>query len=382
MPVVLARPASRRPLEPADDGGHAAADAVLPGPRAAARAADDDVAEVLPHRRHRRGRARRPPPDVLRDARELLVRAVLQGGRDRVRDRVRPGAHEARLGSRLGHGACGRPADEARAGRGRRSTSGRRSACRRSASSRSRPPRTSGPWAARGRAAPTRRSTGTGASEHGCGEPDCAPACTRCDRFLEFWNLVFMEYELHADGTRDAAAETEHRHGARPRARRGDPPGRPLGLRDGRLPADHGVDRSRVRGRIRRLGGGDEGAPDPRRPRPRDDVPRRRRRDPVERGPRLRPAPHHPARRAAGAAHRAARRSPPVRGRRRADGRRVSGPPAAGRRDRARVAPRGGAIRRDARARAEALRGARLRRTRSRESRRSRSRRRTGSRSS
>ena len=36
---------------------------------------------------------------------------------------------------------------------------------------------------------------------HGCGEPDCAPACTRCDRFLEFWNLVFMEYEQHADGT-------------------------------------------------------------------------------------------------------------------------------------------------------------------------------------
>ena len=37
--------------------------------------------------------------------------------------------------------------------------------------------------------------------EHGCGEPDCAPGCTRCDRFLEFWNLVFMEFELHADGT-------------------------------------------------------------------------------------------------------------------------------------------------------------------------------------
>jgi alanyl-tRNA synthetase len=37
--------------------------------------------------------------------------------------------------------------------------------------------------------------------EHGCGEPDCAPACTRCERFLEFWNLVFMSYELHADGT-------------------------------------------------------------------------------------------------------------------------------------------------------------------------------------
>jgi alanyl-tRNA synthetase len=37
--------------------------------------------------------------------------------------------------------------------------------------------------------------------EHGCGEPDCAPACTRCERFLEFWNLVFMSYEQHADGT-------------------------------------------------------------------------------------------------------------------------------------------------------------------------------------
>jgi alanyl-tRNA synthetase len=37
--------------------------------------------------------------------------------------------------------------------------------------------------------------------QHGCGEPDCAPACTRCDRFLEFWNLVFMSYELHADNT-------------------------------------------------------------------------------------------------------------------------------------------------------------------------------------
>jgi alanyl-tRNA synthetase len=37
--------------------------------------------------------------------------------------------------------------------------------------------------------------------QHGCGEPDCAPACPRCDRFLEFWNLVFMSYELHPDGT-------------------------------------------------------------------------------------------------------------------------------------------------------------------------------------
>jgi alanyl-tRNA synthetase len=37
--------------------------------------------------------------------------------------------------------------------------------------------------------------------EHGCGEPDCAPACERCERYLEFWNLVFMEYDLGADGS-------------------------------------------------------------------------------------------------------------------------------------------------------------------------------------
>ena len=37
-------------------------------------------------------------------------------------------------------------------------------------------------------------------AENGCGEPDCKPSCTRCERFLEFWNLVFMEFELHADG--------------------------------------------------------------------------------------------------------------------------------------------------------------------------------------
>ncbi|MDP8911240.1 MAG: alanine--tRNA ligase-related protein, partial [Actinomycetota bacterium] len=36
--------------------------------------------------------------------------------------------------------------------------------------------------------------------DHGCGRPDCAPGCS-CERFLEFWNLVFMEYELHADGS-------------------------------------------------------------------------------------------------------------------------------------------------------------------------------------
>jgi alanyl-tRNA synthetase len=34
----------------------------------------------------------------------------------------------------------------------------------------------------------------------GCGRPKCQPGC-ECERFLEFWNLVFMEFELHADGS-------------------------------------------------------------------------------------------------------------------------------------------------------------------------------------
>jgi alanyl-tRNA synthetase len=38
-------------------------------------------------------------------------------------------------------------------------------------------------------------------AEHSCGGPDCQPGCTRCERFLEFWNLVFMEFELHVDGS-------------------------------------------------------------------------------------------------------------------------------------------------------------------------------------
>ncbi|MBI4837585.1 MAG: alanine--tRNA ligase [Nitrospirae bacterium] len=35
--------------------------------------------------------------------------------------------------------------------------------------------------------------------EIGCGRPDCAVGCD-CDRFLEIWNLVFMQYERDASG--------------------------------------------------------------------------------------------------------------------------------------------------------------------------------------
>ncbi|MEX1158681.1 MAG: alanine--tRNA ligase-related protein, partial [Thermomicrobiales bacterium] len=37
---------------------------------------------------------------------------------------------------------------------------------------------------------------------YGCGEPDCGPLCERCERHVEVWNHVFMQWFQEPDGTR------------------------------------------------------------------------------------------------------------------------------------------------------------------------------------
>ena len=132
--------------------------------------------------------------------------------------------------------------------------------------------------------------------EHGCGDPTCGPNCERCERYLEFWNLVFMEYDLAADGTLTPLPQQNIDTG--------------LGLERGAmLLQDVGsiFDTDGYQAIMRWVAeesgvaygdfrAGHQGAPRPRRPRPRDGVPDLRGHHAVERGAWLhRAAPHPPS---------------------------------------------------------------------------------------
>ena len=168
--------------------------------------ARDDVAEVHARQRQaqrpRQRRAVAAPPHVLRDARQLLVRRLLQEGSDPVR--LGAADHDVEAGARpaLPDHLQGRePASPATT---RRTRSGR-SSCPRSASPSSGWPRTSGRWAKRARAAAARRSTTSAATTSRATRNGAAGTCRgidcSCDRFVEVWNNVFMEFDRQADGT-------------------------------------------------------------------------------------------------------------------------------------------------------------------------------------
>ena len=292
--------AAQRPDADVHQCRHGPVQGLFHRPGAAALPARHDVAEMRARRRQaqrpRQCRLHRAASHLLRDARQFLLRRLFQGAGDRARlepdhQGVRPGQGPADR-----HGLSTRTTTP--------STSGTRSpACRTSASSGSRPATISGRWATPAPAARARRSSTTTATDIS-GRP--AGQSRRRRRPLH----RDLEPRLHAvraarqgRAHRPAAAVDRHRHGAG--AHRRGAAGRPRQLRHRPLP---GADRGLGRG-DRRAGrrAAPRQPPGHRRPSARFELPDRRRRAAVERGPRLCPAPHHAPRHAPRAPPRRAR---------------------------------------------------------------------------
>ena len=82
--------------------------------------------------------------------------------------------------------------------------------------------------------------------------PECVPDHSEhCPRWLEVWNLVFMEFELHPDRIAHAAAGARRRHRHGPRADRERRPERHHELRHGPVRADPRPDARAARPRPR-----------------------------------------------------------------------------------------------------------------------------------
>ena len=195
-------------------------------------------------------------------------------------------------------------------------------------------------------------------ADTGCVE-GCLPGCARCERFLEFWNLVFMAYELHPDGTlTDLPSQNIDTGLGLERTARIIQDVASVYDTDGYQQIMSWIEKTSgvAYGDSARL---DQGAPRARRPRARDVVPRRRGSDALERRTRLRPASDRPAGCPARPSDRDAEpvSSEPGRDGHRPDGRLVPRARRAPRPDHADPRRRGGTLRRDPRPWDEAVRG-------------------------
>ena len=175
------------------NAGHGAVQAVLPRPAAAAVDARHQRAEVRAHPRHRGGRQDHPARHVLPDERQLLLRRLLQGG-----------GHRARLGAghappvrrrlRLPRGpALGRPSTR---------TTTRRSALWKRISGAARrahrAPGQEGQLLVHGRPRPRRPVLRDLLRPRAGVRPGGRRRASTRTAYLEFWNLVFMQFELSA----------------------------------------------------------------------------------------------------------------------------------------------------------------------------------------
>ena len=276
--------------------GHGAVQGRLPRPGQAPVQPRHHLAALRARRRQaqrpRERRLHRAPPHVLRDARQLLLRRLLQEGRDPVRLGAAHGL--LRLCPRTGSGPRSTQTDDEafelwtkddrRAGRALRAH--RRQARRAEV----RVATTSGRWptpAPAGRAAEIFYDHGPGVAGGPPGSPDADG-----DRYIEIWNLVFMQFNRDEQGVLHPLPK--------PSVDTGMGLERITAVLQGKH-SNYEIDlfQDLIKAAARETGA--EGSEEPiaqrdRRPYPRLRVPDRRRRDPGQRGPRLRAAPDHPPR--------------------------------------------------------------------------------------